>query len=202
MYKHFFASLLLTRTPALCKLYLKKIQCQCGCTTFLLLPGCKLTFSLSRLHTAGCFSIKSVDKSVTAIFLQRFNTSGSRWPCLRWPPPPPPTTSAAARGRGAWPHTRPESVCPTWASSDSSLQKCPGSRRLLVKFYDLSVCESYKLLWFKGGYDGTSQSYSPGGSADEDASVGSSADFNDQHQQTPDLISQALENMVKVCCSG
>ncbi|XP_065344081.1 orphan steroid hormone receptor 2-like isoform X1 [Cloeon dipterum] len=46
-------------------------------------------------------------------------------------------------------------------------------------------------------YDGNSQSYSPAASGDEEASVSSSGDYNESHHPTPDLISQALENMVK-----
>jgi hypothetical protein len=60
--------------------------------------------------------------------------------------------------------------------------------------------EEFRLFFIceAGGFDGTSQSFSPTASGDEDGSIGSSADFNEPHHQTPDLISQALENMVKV----
>jgi len=49
------------------------------------------------------------------------------------------------------------------------------------------------------GYDGNSQNYSPAGSGDEEASISSSGDYNESQPHPPDLISQALDNMVKVC---
>jgi hypothetical protein len=83
---------------------------------------------------------------------------------------------------------------------DSSLLKCPGNLLSLVHLLIFFYLEEIWLFFIceAGGFDGTSQSFSPTASGDEDGSIGSSADFNEPHHQTPDLISQALENMVKV----